>query len=116
MELYSILMNVLIFCGIILLIALTVGVIQAIIILVDVRHTSKEVKKKLYALTSVIDIFSLLMGGMEGAKNRIKKKMAPDENSIIAFVAGVKKGLKVLLRKEPSKKRGAKEKSNGKDT
>ncbi len=110
MELYSILMNVLIFCGIVLLIALTVAVIQGIIILVDVRHTSKEVKKKLYAVTSVIDIVSLLMGGMEGAKKRIKKKMAPDENTIIAFVAGVKKGLKILLRNDKE------EKSNGKDT
>lgn len=108
MEFYDILMNILIFCGIILLIALTVGVIQAIIILVDVRHTSKEVKKKLYALTSVIDIVSLLMGGMEGAKKRM------GENSIIAFIAGVKKGLKVLLRSE--KKTKKEEKSDGEDT
>lgn len=110
MELYDILMNILIFCGILLLISLTVGVIQAIIILVDVRHTTKEVKKKLYALTSVFDIVSLLMGGMEGVKKRV------DENSIIAFVAGVKKGLKVLMKSEKKTKKKEGEKSNGKDT
>jgi|GEM_PF-1370227 len=107
------LINILLFCGIALLITLTVAVIQGIIILVDIRHTSKEVKKKLYSLTSVIDVVSVLMGGMESAKKRLKKKMTPSKSTMIAFAAGVKKGLEVLLKpKEPLDKLGTKEESD----
>ncbi|MEA3494310.1 MAG: hypothetical protein U9R38_08025 [Candidatus Margulisiibacteriota bacterium] len=122
MELYDILIIILIFCGIVFLIALTVAVIQGIIILIqgiviliDIRHASKELKNKLYTVTSMVDVVSLLIGRMEGAKKRIS------ENSIVAFAAGVKKGLKVLLRNRPpdpstSSGPGAKEEeSRGKD-
>ena len=89
------LVNILIFCGILLLLAITVAVIQGIIILIDVRRISKEVRKKILALTSVIDIVTLLLGGMGEAK----KKLQPSKSTLIAFIAGLKKGIQVLLKK-----------------
>lgn len=97
---YEILINILVFCGIILLIALTVAVIQGILILLDVKRISKEVRKKLLAVTSVIDIVSLLLGGFEGAKSRFKKKLTSNDSTLVAFLAGLKKSLQVLLKKE----------------
>jgi hypothetical protein len=91
------LMNVLIFCGIILLLALTVAAVQAIIILIDVRRAAKEVKAKIFALTSLFDIVSLIMGGMDLAKGRIGRNFAKNGSTIIALVAGLKKGLQVLF-------------------
>jgi hypothetical protein len=93
------LINALIFTGILLLIALVVGMIIVIFILLDFRRVSKEISKKVVALTSVVDIVSLFMGGIGGAKNRIKKKLKNDDSTLIAFIAGVKRGLQVLLKK-----------------
>lgn len=87
------LINILVFCGIILLLALTVGVIQLIIILVDVRRVSKEVTDKVRAVTSVIDIFSLVLGGLGAAKKKINR------STLVAFTAGLKKALEVLFKK-----------------
>lgn len=89
------LVNGLIFCGILLLLAITVAVIQGVIILIDVRRVTKEVRKKMLALTSVIDIVTLLLGGMGEAK----KRLDPSKSTLIAFVAGLKKGLQILLKK-----------------
>ncbi|MEE8638025.1 MAG: hypothetical protein V3T21_03165 [Candidatus Margulisiibacteriota bacterium] len=96
---HEILINVLIFCGIILLLALTVAVVQVVIIMIDINRMTKEVKKKILALTSVVDIVTLLLGGMGGAKKVLKKKLNPDKSTLVAFVAGIKKGLQVLLKK-----------------
>lgn len=96
---HEILINVLIFCGIILLLAITVAVVQVVIILIDINRMTKEVKKKLLALTSVVDIVTLLFGGLGGAKKVLKKKLDPDKSTLIALVAGIKKGLQVLLKK-----------------
>lgn len=96
---HEILINVLIFCGIILLLALTVAVVQVVIILIDINRMTKEVKKKLLALTSVVDIVTLLFGGLGGAKKVLKKKLDPDKSTLVALVAGIKKGLQVLLKK-----------------
>lgn len=98
MTLYEILINVLIFCGIVLLIVLIVAAIQSILLLVDIRRTSREVKKKIYTITSVLDIVSLLLGGVDEAKRRISKKLKPSKSTLIAFAAGLKKGLNVLLK------------------
>ncbi|MFH1347283.1 MAG: hypothetical protein ABIH22_01200 [Candidatus Margulisiibacteriota bacterium] len=95
----EILINVLIFSGIILLLAVAVGVVIGIMILVDIRKTTKEVTKKVKAVTSAIDIVTLLLGGLGGAKKTLKKKLNPDKSTLIAFIAGVKKGLQVLLKK-----------------
>lgn len=97
---YEILVNILIFCGILLLIALVVTTVQGILILVDVRRTTKQVTKKLLALTSALDIIGLFLGGMEGAKKRIHHKFNPEKSTFVAFAAGLKKGLQVLLNKE----------------
>jgi hypothetical protein len=94
------LINALIFCGILLLIALVVGMIVVVFILVDFRRVSKEISKKVVALTSVVDIVSLFMGGIGGAKSRLKKKLKSDDSTMISFIAGVKKGLQVLLKKK----------------
>ncbi|MFH1683732.1 MAG: hypothetical protein ABIA67_02485 [Candidatus Margulisiibacteriota bacterium] len=99
MIMQEILINVLIFSGIILLLALSVGVVIGIMILVDIRKTSKEITKKIKAITSAIDIVALLLGGLGGARQSLKKKLNPDKSTLIAFIAGVKKGLQVLLKK-----------------
>jgi hypothetical protein len=66
------LVNILIFCVILLVIALVVGAIQLILILVDVRKMTHEVKEKFFALA----------------------------NSVFgALVFGIKKGIEVFLKK-----------------
>ncbi len=90
------LINILFFCGIALLLALTVAVVQCIIILIDVHRTSREITKKVRAITSAIDIVSLIIGALGGGGKSLKKK-AQDKSTLIAFIAGVRKGLEVLL-------------------
>ena len=89
--------NILIFCGILLLLALTVAVVQGIIILIDVRRVSREVTNKVLAITSLFDIVTMLVGGLGEAKKRVGKKM--DSNTVVAFAAGLKKAVQVLFKK-----------------
>jgi len=96
---YGILINILVFCGILLLISLTVAVVMGIIILIDIRRTTKEIAKKVRVVTNALDIVSLLVGGLGGAKKTLKKKLDPDKPTLVAFIAGLKKGLQVLLKK-----------------
>ena len=96
----EILLNILIFAGILVLLALTVAVIMGIFVLNDVRRISKEIREKVLIVTSLFDIASMLLGGMEGVKGRVKKKLKNDGSSLVAFLAGLKKGIKVLLKKE----------------
>ena len=100
------LINALIFCGIVILIALIVAMVQIILILLDVRRMTKEIKKKLFALTSLFDILSLLFGGFEGAKKRFKKKLKFDQPTLMAFMGGLKKGLEVLFKSKGGEKDG----------
>lgn len=101
MTVYQILINILVFSGIALLLAITVAVIQGIIILIDVRRTTKQVTTQIKALTSVIDIVSLVFGGLGGAKKVFKKKLKnQDKSTLIASIAGIKRGLQVLLRRD----------------
>lgn len=93
------LINGLIFCGILLLIAFIIASVQIILVLIDVRRMTREIQKKVMALTSVIDIVSLFLGGFQGARGRLKKKLNPDQPTVIAFVAGLKKALQVLFKK-----------------
>ena len=103
---YEILMNILIFCIILLIIAFIVGTVQLVIMLIDVRKTTKTVSKKVEAVTSMIDIVSLIFGGMDEAKKRVQNKIVPNKSNLIAFVAGIKKGLQVLLNKKEEKENG----------
>jgi len=93
------LINGLFFCGILLLIVLIVAIVQIVLILFGVRQMTKEIQKKVLALTSAIDIISLFMGGLEGAKKRLKKKLDPDKSTLVAFISGLKRGLQVLFNK-----------------
>lgn len=97
--LQSYLINALFFCGILLLLALTVGAVQLILILLDIRRMAKEIKEKVKIVTSFFDILSLFMGGLEGAKKRIGKKLVPGGSTLLAFSAGLKKALQVFLKK-----------------
>ena len=72
--LYAYLINILIGCAILLLIALTVSVIMLICILNDARQVSKECKDKFLVLTSVVDIASVFLNGLGLFKKRVKKK------------------------------------------
>lgn len=90
------LINTLYFCLILLIIALAVGAIQLIMILLDVRKMTHEVKEKFLAITSVLDIVSLVVGGL----GSVKKIKAPDSSTFVAFMSGLKKALQVLFKKE----------------
>ena len=50
------LINALIFCGVILLIALTVAIVQLFLILLDVRGVTKEIRKKTKVVSDLIDV------------------------------------------------------------
>jgi hypothetical protein len=95
----DILINILIFCGILLLIALTVGAIFGAMILFDIRRTTREVSDKVRALAAIFDIATLLIGGLSGTGKRIKNKMGLNGSGFAPFIAGLKKGLQVLLKK-----------------
>lgn len=92
------LINILIFTAIILLIALIVAVVQIVLILIDARQTTKELKTKLQSVFSVIDLATMFLGGLEGAKRRLIKQAIPDQSTMVAFAAGLKKGLAVLFK------------------
>jgi len=103
---YEILINVLVFSGVILLLAFTVATIQIILILIDARKTAKLVEEKVKVLTSALDVVSLIFGGIEGAKKNFKSRMTPRKSTLIALVAGIKKGLQVLVKgKEKEEKK-----------
>jgi hypothetical protein len=53
MQVY--LINALIFCGVVLLIALTVAIVQLFLILLDVRGVTKEVRKKTKVVSDLVD-------------------------------------------------------------
>ncbi|MDD5382979.1 MAG: hypothetical protein PHH60_04925 [Candidatus Margulisbacteria bacterium] len=89
------LINTLIFCSVLLLLALIVGAIQLIMILVDVRKMTHEIKEKFMIVTSVFDIVSLIVGGLGSAKKKFKNA---DSSTIVGVVAGIKKGLQVLFK------------------
>jgi hypothetical protein len=96
---YNVLINILVFCGILLLIALIVAAVQGILILLDVRRAEKEVMKKVAMVSSAVDIVSIVAGGVGGAKKVIGKKISSDGSTITAFMAGLKKGLEVFFAK-----------------
>jgi len=93
---YEILINILIFSGILLSLALVFILIQGILILFDVRKMIHQIKEKLMVITSIFDVVSLL--GQFGG--RMKKKGVNSSSSLIAAIAGIKRGLKVFFDKE----------------
>lgn len=95
----EILINVLIFAGILLLLALSVAVVIGIMILVDLRRTTKEISGKIKAVSSALDIVGLLISGLTGARG-LKKKISDDSSTLAAFAAGIKRSLEVLLKKK----------------
>jgi uncharacterized protein YoxC len=92
------LINILLFCAILLLIAFIVGTVLLVLIIIDVRRTVKEVTAKVHAVTSLIDIVTMLAGAVDMAKGRLGKKL-PGKSTAAAFAAGLKKGLEVLFKK-----------------
>lgn len=99
MTLYSVLINLLVFCAILLLLAITVAVVQGVIVMIEVRRTTRNVTKKIETLTSIIDIGTLLLGGVDGAARRVKQSLLPGRANLTALIAGIKKGLQVLFNK-----------------
>ena len=92
------LINILLFCAVLLLIVFIVGTVQLVIILIDVRKTTREVTEKVRALTSLLDIVSILFGALNMTKGKIKDKI-PGKSTLFALVSGLKKGLETLLKK-----------------
>jgi len=99
MGFYDILINLLIFCGIGLLIALIVATIVVIMILLDLRRTTKEVGDKVKAIASILDIVGMLFGGMGTIKKKLSGNLGSNSATIVGFAAGLKKALQVLLKK-----------------
>jgi hypothetical protein len=96
---YEILINVLVFSGILLLLAITIAVVQGILILLDVKRTTREFTKKLQLITNALDIVTMLFSGFAGAKKKIGSKLDPSEPTGAAFIAGLKRALQVLFKK-----------------
>jgi hypothetical protein len=69
------LLNSLIFCAILLLIALTVGAVQMILILVDVRRTVSVLMDKVRVVTSLFDVAASLLGARGSALLAAIKKL-----------------------------------------
>ena len=92
------LINILLFCAVLLLIVFIVGTVQLVIILIDVRKTAREVTEKVRAITSLLDIVSILFGALNMTKGKIKDKI-PGKSTLFALVSGLKKGLETLLSK-----------------
>ena len=92
------LINILLFCAVLLLIVFIVGTVQLVIILIDVRKTTREVTEKVRAITSLLDIVSILFGALNMTKGKIKDKI-PGKSTLFALVSGLKKGLETLLKK-----------------
>jgi hypothetical protein len=91
MQVY--LINILFFCLILLVLALTVGALQMVLILIDVRKTSSEISSKVRMVASLFDIVTMLVGGMGTAKRKM------NDSSLAAFAAGLKKSFEVLFKK-----------------
>ena len=92
------LINILLFCAVLLLIVFIVGTVQLVIILINVRKTAREVTEKVRAITSLLDIVSILFGALNMTKGKIKDKI-PGKSTLFALVSGLKKGLETLLKK-----------------
>jgi hypothetical protein len=95
MQVY--LMNSLIFCAILLLIVLIVGAVQLTLIMIDLRRTVSDVTDKVRAVTSLLEIVTSLAGVLDLSKGRFGRKL-PGKSTLIAFAAGLKKGLNVLFK------------------
>ena len=95
MQVY--LVNSLIFCAILLLIVLIVGAVQLALIMIDLRRTVSDVTDKVRAVTSLLEIVTSLAGVFDLSKGRFGRKL-PGKPTLIAFAAGLKKGLNVLFK------------------
>ena len=85
--------------GVALMIALTIAVVQIVMMLISVRRTGNEVKKKAASILSAVDIASVVLGGITGAKKRIGKAI-PYKSTVAALAGGVKKSMNVFLNKK----------------
>ncbi|MFA6170807.1 MAG: hypothetical protein WCW67_06315 [Candidatus Margulisiibacteriota bacterium] len=90
---YEVLINILIFCGVLLLLAMTVAMVQIVLILLDVRKMSCEIRAKVLAITSLLDAVTMIFGAFGGSKKKWTKN-----TTIAAFVGGLRKGLNVFLK------------------
>ncbi|MFA5839355.1 MAG: hypothetical protein WC890_01710 [Candidatus Margulisiibacteriota bacterium] len=100
MDIYAILINILVFCGIGLLVALIVATVVVILMLLDIRRTTNEVKQKVMALASVLDVITMFLGGFGTIKKKLSGDLGSKSATIVGFAAGLKKALQVLLKKE----------------
>ena len=92
------LVNILIFCAILLLLVFVVAMVQIVIVLIDIRKTTKTITEKIQVVSSLFDIVTMLTGAFDLAHGRLKNNL-PGKSTISALVAGIKKGLEVFLKK-----------------
>ncbi|OGC05746.1 hypothetical protein A2230_04270 [candidate division WOR-1 bacterium RIFOXYA2_FULL_36_21] len=99
-EIY--LKNILLGALIILVIVFIFAVIQIVFILFDLRKIVSEAKKlikdlekRIKAISSVLDIATLILGGLEEVKSRLICGVMSKTN-FAALIAGLKKGFSVF--------------------
>jgi hypothetical protein len=91
MQLY--LINALIFCGLLLLLALAVAVVQLILILNDLRQLSKQARDRAAAFSPLFDLAALFLAG--GKQNNL---IFGDNSIASALFVGLKKALQILFK------------------
>lgn len=96
------LLNALIFCGLILLLTLSVAAVQLIFILNDTRQITRQAREKVAALGSLFDIVALIFGGLGFFKER--GTVLKEGSNLTAFLAGLKKALQVMLGSKKEEK------------
>ena len=99
---YEIMINVLIFSGVLLILAFVVATIQGILILIDLRKTTHEITNKINSLSSLIDVVTIFVAGLGGLRGKIN----PGSSNFAGFAAGLKRAVQVLFKNDKEEKNG----------
>ena len=119
-----ILTNILIICAALLILGLFILVLLTIPILLDLRRTlsstrqildtadrlTTDLEVKVKGATRFLDTLSLAMGGLDGVKKRMTKRMSPylwpSRVIGLSLLAGLKRGVEVFFGPGKNKKQG----------
>ncbi|MBU0573415.1 MAG: hypothetical protein KKH83_02930 [Candidatus Margulisbacteria bacterium] len=85
---------------VIFVITLIVAMVYVIMILVDIRRSTRgvgELIERLKALTFFLKTLVAMTKGADEAKNEIYKNILPSRATTVSFFAGLKEGLDVLM-------------------
>lgn len=96
--LQTLLVNILIICAILLLIAFLVGAVLLVMIILDVRRSVKKVTNRVNAAAAFFDLAAMFSGLFGLGKDKECGERS-ERATLKAFAAGLKKGLEVLFKK-----------------